>query len=212
MRSHLSILATVSTLLYLILPTSAHAYTLYDDGEGHVLYWPTPKMEVVIDTSALVGAPGAADEIRAAFFAWSSAGSPYAPVFREARVIGECEARDGINAVRWIQQSWPFAANMPGMTVIWAEKGTGVILEVDILLNAEHYQWSTSSHTSPAHVDIRNVLTHEVGHFTGLGHSTDPDATMYTFSNKGEQKKRTLEDDDLAGLASLAQQIALEDP
>ncbi|MGH7820049.1 MAG: matrixin family metalloprotease, partial [Candidatus Binatia bacterium] len=43
----------------------------------------------------------------------------------------------------------------------------------------------------------------ELGHFAGLGHSSHPEATMFAASSPGETRKRSPEDDDRAGLATL---------
>jgi MYXO-CTERM domain-containing protein len=51
--------------------------------------------------------------------------------------------------------------------------------------------------------DLQNTATHEAGHFLGLSHSPEPDATMYASAPIGETAKRTLADDDVAGLCEL---------
>lgn len=52
--------------------------------------------------------------------------------------------------------------------------------------------------------DLENVLTHEAGHFFGLGEDmTDTSATMYLCTNRCETHKRELTSGDTAALASL---------
>jgi hypothetical protein len=79
----------------------------------------------------------------------------------------------------------------------------GLILDSDILLNGVNYQFTTTGQAS-SH-DIQNILTHEIGHFIGLGHESgtiDTEATMYSHASVGETKKRTLKTNDLTGLRS----------
>lgn len=64
------------------------------------------------------------------------------------------------------------------------------------------------------YIDLQNTLTHEVGHFIGLAHNCgDPglpacgpafaDATMYPNTSPGDLQKRSLSDDDVAGLCAI---------
>jgi hypothetical protein len=61
--------------------------------------------------------------------------------------------------------------------------------------------WSTSGDSTK--FDVQNIATHEFGHWSYLGHSTNTEATMYKYSEVGEIKKRSLHSDDLAGLVYL---------
>jgi hypothetical protein len=51
-------------------------------------------------------------------------------------------------------------------------------------------------------VDLQNVVTHELGHYLGIGHTTNDhaDATMYASAQFGELTMRDLSTDDVAGL------------
>jgi MYXO-CTERM domain-containing protein len=88
---------------------------------------------------------------------------------------------------------------------------TGEIYDADIELNGAGFVFSTNDgpvcdlpppRPAPGCIatDIRNTLTHEVGHVLGLDHNTtDPDATMYPTASTGETAKRTLHQDDIDG-------------
>jgi hypothetical protein len=47
--------------------------------------------------------------------------------------------------------------------------------------------------------DFQSTLTHELGHVLGLGHSADPQATMYFAGRQGRTYFRTVGDDDVRG-------------
>jgi hypothetical protein len=52
--------------------------------------------------------------------------------------------------------------------------------------------------------DLQNVLTHEVGHFMGLGEDMHDDvASMYSRSHRCETQKRTLSNGDETSISSL---------
>lgn len=76
----------------------------------------------------------------------------------------------------------------------------GVIYRSDIQVNTEFYPYSGSKQPPPNHVDLRNTMTHEVGHFIGLDHTDVTDATMFATAPIGEIAKRTLHQDDIAGV------------
>lgn len=51
--------------------------------------------------------------------------------------------------------------------------------------------------------DLRNVATHEAGHYFGLAHSERESATMWCDASPGQVDKRTLSPDDVEGLCSI---------
>jgi len=51
--------------------------------------------------------------------------------------------------------------------------------------------------------DVRNTLTHEVGHLIGLDNSSDPSVVMHGASQLGDVDKRTLKQDDIDGLCAI---------
>ena len=83
----------------------------------------------------------------------------------------------------------------------------GGVVVSDIRLST-HYTWTTSatypsssSWTVDQPKDFRDVMTHELGHSTGLGHSDNiyRNNTMYYSSGRAETKRRTLAWGDKAG-------------
>jgi MYXO-CTERM domain-containing protein len=62
----------------------------------------------------------------------------------------------------------------------------------------------TPLETGCVRIDVQNTVTHEAGHYLGLDHPPDhPEATMYASAPSGEVSKRTLAQDDIAGICSI---------
>ncbi len=87
---------------------------------------------------------------------------------------------------------------------------TGEMLENDIRFNT-YFAWATNG--SPTAFDVQNIATHEFGHCLGLEDlrsSDDKEKTMYYSSPSGEQSKRILHSDDIAGISYLYPSIYIE--
>lgn len=80
-----------------------------------------------------------------------------------------------------------------GVTQVGFRDDTGEIVEADILINADFF-FSTDPLESTY---LGNVISHEVGHFLGLGHGQVLGSTMFYALSRGQQK---ISDDDRAGL------------
>ena len=110
-----------------------------------------------------------------------------------------------VNLVVWRDQNWETIASPQtfALTSVSYNPNTGVIADADIEINAEMYEISTADPVEANHVDLRNTLVHEVGHFIGLDHSSVVPATMYANADIGETEKRTLHEDDIEGICAI---------
>ena len=103
----------------------------------------------------------------------------------------------------WIHD--PRAVGLTTVTMCQNDTPTcaaGTIIDADIELNEVDFILTPSVATN-VQMDLPNTLTHELGHFLGLDHSTDPDSTMYAEAPLRETKKRTVDEDDKAGVCEL---------
>jgi MYXO-CTERM domain-containing protein len=89
-------------------------------------------------------------------------------------------------------------------TLLWHDKNTGEILDVDMELNVGAGKFSDCTKGCSSNmVDLQNTVTHEAGHLLGLGHTSVRGATMTTTAIGAETEKRSLETDDKKGYCSL---------
>jgi len=92
-------------------------------------------------------------------------------------------------------------AGVIAVTYIWYYPDTGEIVEVDTLFDTD-YIWGDAT-VNPEVMDLRNIATHEFGHWLVLLDLYNRPArkqTMYGYSTYGETIKRTLESGDIAGI------------
>lgn len=107
---------------------------------------------------------------------------------------------DGRNDVIVHTTDWPapLTPGAAGHTVLFVTGGR--IVEADIHLNARDFAFVLGK--APPAVDLRALLTHELGHVLGIGHSDDARATMHAGLPAGIAA-RSLEADDVSAVCAL---------
>jgi hypothetical protein len=112
---------------------------------------------------------------------------------------------DGENRILWRETVWPeeVPTHTLALTTSIHRVATGEIVDADIDLNGVHHTWTAVDDPAAARVDVENTVTHELGHLLGLAHVPDAEATMYGESAPGDLDKRSLAEDDVAGLCSV---------
>jgi hypothetical protein len=100
--------------------------------------------------------------------------------------------------------SWPHndANNTLGLTTITFDADTGEIYDADMEINAT-MPLAVGDPVPPGGYDFESIVTHETGHFLGLAHSGDAQATMFAHYTPGSITMRTLTSDDTAGICSI---------
>jgi hypothetical protein len=145
---------------------------------------------------------------------------------------------ENVNTVNFVEQGWkdeldhdPAAA---GLTTIYfvddpQSARDGKILDADIELNGEFFDFTAEAGGVQGKTDIENTVVHELGHVLGLDHPCDDglrkpvpkdhlgqtipkcfpagalsqelrDRTMFNFADPAEVKKRSPEADDILGI------------
>ncbi len=104
-----------------------------------------------------------------------------------------------------------------GVTSFTIDRTTGALVEADIFLNSA-FAWSVAAAGESNKFDAQSILTHEVGHLIGLGHSLLGETVLRPEGGRrvvakrsvmfpiayvvGTILDRTLQDDDTAGVSA----------
>jgi hypothetical protein len=123
---------------------------------------------------------------------------------------------DGTSVIGFMSR--PDLDRVLGMAFFEYDLTTGVIHSSDVFLNSV-FDWSVAQNGEAGRFDVQSVMTHELGHFLGLGHSalgeTEPAsgggrtvlgkrAVMFPIAYpRGNIEDRTLEADDIAGISDV---------
>jgi MYXO-CTERM domain-containing protein len=189
---------------------------------GDQVRWRRGDTTIQIDSSVDRLGQAARDAVGKAFGTWIELGT-HTPRLRFDNTKGAKLSLepDGKNTVLVAPITLEGHKDDLAITLAFWDERTGAIAEADIVINANvafeimsregddphqsvrdnaqaHYQCDVNAY------DLQNVLTHEVGHFMGLGEDMQEDAaTMYYRSRRCETQKRTLEHTDTTAATSL---------
>ncbi|MDP3276204.1 MAG: matrixin family metalloprotease [Deltaproteobacteria bacterium] len=145
------------------------------------------------------------------------------PAF-ELRIIEPTRVRSGLNRTGsnanalWFNSEWRSDAlhrsNTIAITIVSFDTATGAILDADIEfnlrseINPDGMVFGTGDPT-PGTADLGTILTHEMGHALGMGHSEFERAVMFPTAGTGE-RRNTPTEDDTAGLCDIYPLLATE--
>ena len=97
------------------------------------------------------------------------------------------------------------------VTIVWHNTSTGEIFDADMMINDELATGRSAGGPyancpplgcpagdtfNPGDADLASIVTHEIGHFIGIGHTEVENATMFASAERTSVEKRTLEQDD----------------
>jgi MYXO-CTERM domain-containing protein len=97
---------------------------------------------------------------------------------------------------------WPHAdaSATLALTTLTFHADSGEILDADMEINGSERAWSIGETPPSDGYDLLSALTHEAGHFLGLAHSPDTNATMFANYAPGSTQMRALHADDEEGV------------
>lgn len=122
---------------------------------------------------------------------------------------------DGVSTLGFLNE--PALDRVLASTSFLVDNTTGALLESDIFFNSA-FTWSVAPNGEPARWDVQTIATHEIGHFSGLGHSAigetqlmngtrrvlSTGAVMFPIAlGPGDISGRTLDADDIAGISDI---------
>jgi len=163
--------------------------------------WNTPNVTYYINTTG--GPSGSLSVIQAAMQTWTDVTtSSFTFIYGGATSSTAHGINDGANIVTFgaMGTTGTLAENAYWYYV---STGQGRTIDSDIRFNTD-YAWATTGSSSA--YDVQNIGTHEHGHslcLADLYTSADSEKTMYGYGSVGETKQRTLDPDDINGIAYL---------
>jgi hypothetical protein len=184
----------IASLLWL---TSASAYSIKLNEAGDELRWAEMDLGFYVNPANNQGFSESevVEAARAAASQWSAVeGSHLRVNYLGQTDVDQVDYADSKNLV-YFEQDWPeeWDDSYLALTFTWSVEG-GTLIAFDLAINEDLYDWSNSG--GPRSNDLRNTITHEIGHAVGIGHSEIDDATMFFQSSPGDTDKRDLALDD----------------
>ncbi len=180
--------------------------------KGMPLYWAGEcvSYDLAAETPQGISYDAFSKTVQTAFTTWSSApcgdaGSPTIHV----RDLGPIDcprvefnpSSGNFNAIFFHTKQWPYDLGALALTSVTFNIDTGEIVDVDMEINAVSNAITVGD--VGVHFDLESIVTHEGGHFLGLGHSPVAEATMYVTDLEGSTSLRTLAADDIDGICTV---------
>jgi len=181
--------------------SSAFAYKVKKIKNGKIIKWNTNTVTYYVNTSG--GPPDSLAAIQAAMQTWTDVpSSSFHFVYGGPTTNTVRNPDDGINIIYFRKMG--NKARVARNYVQW-NKESGELYDSDIVFNTAH-KLSAADKCPEDSYDIQGVLTHELGHaliLNELCKQTHNEKTMYWKENKGDTKKRPLDQDDIDGISYL---------
>lgn len=211
----------LAVLAVLLQATSAHAYLKFGvpvNGRTVTLKWGSGAVHYRVYE---LGVPGVSasdfrDAVARAFTTWEevpTAGIRYA--FDGFTVSSRPGDEDSVNTLGFDER--PELENVLASTSLLIDEETGALVESDIFFNSA-FAWSVAPGGEAGKFDLQSIAVHEIGHFSGLGHSAlgeteltaggrrvlAAEAVMFPIAfGPGNIAERQLHADDIAGISDL---------
>jgi hypothetical protein len=110
-----------------------------------------------------------------------------------------------VNSIYFTDQGWSGPQTPENLDHVLARakinfESSGEIVDGDIAINSARKEFTVTD--TKVREDLVSILTHEVGHFLGIGHSDVPEAVMYWQYGTGSIRRR-LDKDDIEAICTI---------
>lgn len=202
--------------LVMVAPTSAFAFkcSRVAPDTGPSLVWETREIGWYAHPAAFTLVPNGEAEVRGSYETWeaidcSDMTMPFLGVKDTARAeYNETGANE--NVVVAVASGWNYDRAAIAVTTSAYDTRTGQVVDADIEINSESFRFAvvdSSCRKTSGTMDLRNTLTHEVGHVLGLEHPPNSaryaETTMFASAPPCEIQKRDLAEDDQEGICTI---------
>jgi len=146
-----------------------------------------------VGNSTITDGSGGVNAVVSAIRAWGIISSS---TTSSAAVRGSAPATIMLNTNGGICTGNCLAATLTGYYT--SQAGDDRIYDADVYTNTSVQLYSSGESGCSAEYDINGIMTHEVGHVIGIGHSNVAGATMYPSISSCNTSARSLSSDDIA--------------
>jgi MYXO-CTERM domain-containing protein len=210
---------------------------------GEPLVWTNACLSYAVDGrgSVWMELSDIEDSVNAAFETWETADCPRGGtpnlVFKPSMQPSTCKRPEfntvgNVNTIAFLDpwgdpcrngDDLPYDSRAFAVTIVWHNTTTGEILDADMMINdlrfgpggraGGPYADCPETGCLVPDADLRGIITHEAGHFIGIGHCNPSDendlddpcvvATMYARAERNAVGKRSLAPDDIEAVCDI---------
>jgi len=215
-------LGALTLACLLAVPPPSFAYLKFGvrvNGRSVTLKWAqTPVRYFISARSAVPGVllPDFEAAVGRAFQRWQTVPTASITYTYGGLTLGRPGEDDGSSTLGF--ESRPELDRVLASTSFLIDRTSGALIESDIFFNST-FQWSVAANGEAGRFDLESIALHEIGHFSGLGHSAlgetelregggrrvlAAESIMFPIAfTSGSIAGRTLKADDIAGISDI---------